>query len=330
MKASPTLFLYSVMALCQSEVFVKSYAVTKSPIYSPSILDTDRDQSSTLRERGRDHSIVVRKTGVHDLSEIADLLAHESVSGTDTKNWVANIKKLKARSSFQTQILHRLQAAEAAATVLSYPEHCEFLDTADERDTCRLLWSKDTFRNKLEKAAKTASSFEGADTLWDNHNFAIQPSDPMMMNHIMMTAVDIDFYGGEQNCHDGCIVGFCEVAMLPIPSADGKERGYAPCIANLVVSPNHRRRGIASRMIQNAERFVRLHWAKTLSDCSGYDADLDEDNSRSEGILGLYVDEVNKAATSLYLRENFRITGHPMKDNGRLFLEKEIATSEKS
>jgi len=153
----------------------------------------------------------------------------------------------------------------------------------------------------------------------------------MIMNHVMMTAVDVDYYVGEENCEDGAIVGFCEVAMLPIPgssSGGGEEssRGYAPCIANLVVSPNHRRRGIASRMIRNVERFVRLYWAETLVSCD----DLDEDDLRSEGILGLYVDEDNKAATSLYLRKNFRITGHSTKEDGRLFLEKKMISDDGS
>jgi len=323
MKSSLSLVIVYVIVLYSCTLDVTAYAITESPLYSPPTSDTKHEKLRTTVHRGRDHAIIVRKTDESDLSEISNLLAYESVVGTDASNWTAKIKKLKARSSYNTQILHRLQAAETAAKVLSYPEHCEFLDTADERDTCRLLWSKDIFRTKLEKAARTASSYEGTDTLWDNHDFNLQPSDPMMMNHVMMTAVDIDYFGGERNCYDGCIVGFCEVAMLAIPSADGKERGYAPCIANLVVSPDHRRRGIAARMIQNAERFVRLHWAETLSS-SFRDDELEEDALRGERILGLYVDETNKAAISLYLRQNFKISAHSTKIPGRLFLQKLI------
>lgn len=331
MKFFPSLLFVYVLVSCPNNFSVKAYAGAKSPLYSPSPSKTEslREKSSTTVRRGRDHAIIVRKTGEGDLSAISDLLAYESVVGSDASNWTSKMKKLKARSSFRTQILHRLQAAETATKVLSYPEHCDFLDTADERDTCRFLWSKDVFRTQLEKAAKTAASYEGTDTVWDNHNFNLQPSDPMMMNHIMMTAVDIDYFGGEQNCEDGCIVGFCEVAMLPTPSSYGDERCYAPCIANLVVSPDHRRRGIAARMIKNAERFVRLYWAETLTSKSRNDDNFDEDGVRSDGILGLYVDEKNTAATTLYLKNSFEISAHSTSVPGKLFLEKVITASVK-
>lgn len=317
MNSSVYLFILSLIV---PHVVVEGYAVTKSPYDLPSYTDTKEDKALNSGHRGRDHAIIVRKTDEADLSEISNLLANESMSGIDKSNWGAKMKKLKARSSFQTQLLHRLQASDTAVRVLSHPEHCQFLDTADERDTCRLLWLEDTFRMKLEKAAKTASVYEGTETLWDSHNFNLQPSDPMMMNHIMMTSVDVDYFGGEQNCEDGCIVGFCEVAMLPIPSEDNKDRGYGPCIINLVVSPKHRRRGIASRMIQNAERFVGLYWAEALSSYH----DMDEDDLKSEGILGLYVDEENTAAVSLYLREKFKISGRGTNVPGQLFLEKDV------
>jgi len=300
-----------------------SYASSETHSLSLSPTGTKSDKRWISTEKMKKRTIIIRKSKESDLVQISDMLANESIDLADGSNWSANIKKLKALSSFRTQILHRLQATEAATAVRSYPEFCDLESTATDRDICRLLWSQKIFRSKLEKAAKTASSYEGANTLWEKHNFNVQPSDPMIMNHIMVTAVDVDYVQGKRNCNDVCIVGFCEIAMLPIPSTDN-ERRYAPCIANLVVSPNHRRRGVASRLLRNAERFVKLHWSETIFCHSPDDCDLDEDDLRIRGILGLYVDKGNEAATNLYLRKNFKISKHSSTFAGRYFMEKDI------
>jgi len=134
-----------------------------------------------------------------------------------------------------------------------------------------------------------------------------------------MTTVDVDFYGGENsNCRDACIVGFCEVAMLPIP-----QRRYAPRIINLVVSPHHRRRGITSRMVQNVARFAKIHWSKkNYPSC--IDNGMEDGTLICNELLVLYVNESNKKAISLYLKEDFKISGCDEENPHILFLEKEI------
>ena len=82
-------------------------------------------------------------------------------------------------------------------------------------------------------------------------------------------------------------------------------------------------------MIKNAERFVRLYWAETLTSNSRNENNFDEDGVRSDGILGLYVDEKNTAATTLYLKNSFEISAHSTSVPGKLFLEKVITASVK-
>jgi ribosomal protein S18 acetylase RimI-like enzyme len=104
----------------------------------------------------------------------------------------------------------------------------------------------------------------------------------------------------EQNCDASRVVGFCEIAMLsnpvydtissPNPSNDciisivdskDRVRFYSPAIANLAVATDMRRRGIASRLLRCAERYVAAHWEHATA-------------------LGLYVSASNLPAISLY------------------------------
>jgi ribosomal protein S18 acetylase RimI-like enzyme len=77
----------------------------------------------------------------------------------------------------------------------------------------------------------------------------------------------------------GTVVGFCEVAMLSRPS-ESDEQAYAPTIMNLATSPEYRRQGIATRLMQSASRFVHQKW--------------------EFGELSVYVEVENKAAIALY------------------------------
>jgi len=308
---------------------ISSYASTELHPYTLSPSDTKSIKRCISTKRAK-NSIIIRKSIETDLAQISDMLADECIGGAGDNNWFGNIKKLKARSSFQTQILHRLQATEAAIAVRSNLEYCNLASTANDRDICRLLWTEESFRSKLEKATESALKYEGTDTLWEKHNFNLQPSDPMMINHIMMTAVDINCSQEMKNCNDGRVAGFCEIAMLPIPSTEN-ERRYSPCVANLVVSQNYRRKGIATRLLRNAERFVKLYWSETILCNLLYDEDEDEDEDdlRIKGVLGLYVDEGNEMATTLYLKEKFKISKHSSSLVGKHFLEKDICALRK-
>jgi len=101
------------------------------------------------------------------------------------------------------------------------------------------------------------------------------------------------------------VAGFCEIAMLSNPilchdhtedcvistsnsigDADTNSYNnnqyyyYSPAITNLAVSPKHRRRGIARRLLARAERYVKTQWGAES--------------------LGLYVEKTNTAALTLY------------------------------
>jgi len=291
--------------------------VTQSSPSSSTTMPNIEISSSSTQSR-RNGSIIVRKTLEADLSDISDLLTYESSGGGSNNNWMMKLNKLKTRASYLTQIQQRHRATEAATKVLH-----RFEGIANHRESCKRLWSNDDFRSKLERAVETSSSFEGTDTVWGNHNFALLPPNPSMINHLMMTTVDLDYFPKGHTRHEACIVGFCEIAMLPIPNG-----GYSPCIINLVVSPNHRRKGIASRMIRNAERFVKLNWLSTPQLSHALDYDVEEDTFKCYGILGLYVDESNKNAISLYLKEDFKRFGHHEKSPNMLFFKKEMHISE--
>lgn len=101
----------------------------------------------------------------------------------------------------------------------------------------------------------------------------------------------------ERNSADTRVVGFCEIAMLAnpvckIPSpandcvisiTDSQDhiRYYSPAIANLAIATDMRRQGIASKLLQSAERYVTAYWGNAST-------------------LGLYVSSSNLPAIALY------------------------------
>lgn len=104
----------------------------------------------------------------------------------------------------------------------------------------------------------------------------------------------------ERNVVDTKVVGFCEIAMLSNPVLDTNScpnlsndcvisivdskdhtRHYSPAIANLAIATNMRRRGIATKLLRSAERYVATHWENATT-------------------LGLYVSSSNLPAIALY------------------------------
>jgi ribosomal protein S18 acetylase RimI-like enzyme len=81
-------------------------------------------------------------------------------------------------------------------------------------------------------------------------------------------------------------MGFCEVAVLWNPV----KKVYSPAIANLATAPAWRRRGVATRLLRTASRFVSIHWSK---------------DSKSSPTLGLFVEKENAAALALYEKLGF-------------------------
>ena len=262
-------------------------------------------------------SITVRRTRENDIPLISELLAYEVHSGTNgtpgvMTNWNTNLQRMKAKASFTTQLRHRRNAIDIASKVRS-----NLLESAEDGSSLepiqmkQLVYANDPFRNALERAVSTSTDFEDAPrTDWNNHNFALNPPSNLLQ-HVMVSAFDPYFYPCEDGSgsNEDALVGFCEVAMLPSPlkktaEDPDNECSSIPCIMNLVVSPNHRRRGIATKLLRMMTRYAQIHFMKEEGD-----------------IVGLYVDGDNAAAIALYTREGFVKASECEQVEGRIFMK---------
>jgi len=245
--------------------------------------------------------------------------------------WNAGIQMLKRKQSLKEQLTPRLDVVLLARNIISDYETTLKLegnrDISVEAPFEAALWDNDAFRSKVEKAANVAIDYGKEEctismssrcstsmTAWDNHNFDLTPQ-ANMLQHFVLTAVDAEFVGSLMEIDDGSaiepeVAGFCEIGMVPMPLSlrtyndDHEEEdceegtSFIPCIGNLVVSPNQRRRGIAKRLIQSAIRLVRLHGVRSNSSISG--------NGNKQGsMIGLWVDAENTPAISLYDKVGF-------------------------
>lgn len=266
-------------------------------------------------------SIVFRSTSKQDIPLISDLLAYEVNSRTNSKrglmnqmnNWNANMQKLKSKASFTAQLQHRMNVINVGSKLRS-----RIMNRMDEsgnpdlnsKQINQLMYTDENFRHVLERAVQTSTDFEDVpETNWDNHNFALQPPSDIL-NHVMVSAFDPDLYpfdlGGTFD--EDALVGFCEIVMLPSPleksvDDDSFKPPSMPCITNLVVSPNHRRRGIASKLLRHMIRYAQIHLIRNEEDS-----------------VGLYVDKDNHAAVSLYEREGFVTVAECDQVEGRIYM----------
>lgn len=253
--------------------------------------------SKEVCPRVTDRTIRIRKACHDDLDSVSSLLAQASIKLVENQsslNWNTAMERLKAKSSLYTQLNHRLNTIIEGNHAMV--EVCDIVEEdgviINSPTNCRMVWSQEKFRSSLERAVKAAIERN----VWDTHNFALVPDSLTMFQHTMITAEDTE---------TGDIVGFCEVAMLPRPTKTSsypnvseemrdEKDVHAPSIVNLVISPNHRRRGIGSSLIRTLNRYVRSQW---------------EPQSRSKPTslhtLGLYVESDNGAAIALYTKEGF-------------------------
>jgi ribosomal protein S18 acetylase RimI-like enzyme len=244
----------------------------------------------------------IRSTRRSDVEPVADLLSSaitgDTAPSSSNSIWKTRMDRLRVRSSMRTtldmrvraiqegkkHLLEKFHVGNAAVPSLHQPQE-------ENRDHVWYLWSQDSFRNKVKQAAALATEPHP----WERHNFAMAPVDPAWLRHEMITA---------ECTKTGQIVAFCEIAMLlcpPLlvsrtPKDNSIDYGYgdegdeeadecrtmvcAPTIANLVVSSDWRRRGIAKGLIKSAERLVRRKWKSSE--------------------LGLYVEQHNYHAINLY------------------------------
>jgi ribosomal protein S18 acetylase RimI-like enzyme len=221
----------------------------------------------------------IRTTRAADISAIATMLASANAV-MPTKGFFDFQRKLdfmfaKADIEALLRARHAILAQGRQILARFRREH-DGDDTSSENALLlRYLWlsKHESWHNQIEKAIRNTAE----PTVWQQHeHFSLAPDHVSWLWHLQISAVDDD----EQ------AVGFCEVAMLLDPTATN--RCFAPAIANLAVSDQYRRRGIATRLLRSAEQFVRRKW-----------------RSDQPFHLGLYVEKSNVAAIQLYRKMGY-------------------------
>mmetsp|Transcript_45101 Transcript_45101/g.109123 ORF Transcript_45101/g.109123 Transcript_45101/m.109123 type:complete len:320 (-) Transcript_45101:76-1035(-) len=289
-----------------SDALVISPPFGNQGISIPSNNDEDAESSKLIGNKqlaqSRRRSVRIRSSTEADVSEIAQILAFsllDQESNGIMRGFKAQIEMLKIKAGVEPLLRSRIHAIDTAKKT-EFP-HLEYSpEEVSEAGGLRYVWSNnDSFRKKIEQAAKLSNEPH----IWKRHNFAYAPDCVQWLQHKMLTAVDSD---------SGEIVGFCEVAMLSKPSAFDEEceidgDDYAPTIMNLATNPKHRRKGIATRLMQSASRFVQKEWKESAE-------------------LSLYVEQDNEAAIALYQNLGF---GSPeaveRNDSQQFYMAKSLA-----
>lgn len=258
----------------------------------------------------------IMKSRREDLEDISGLLSHASYisnnsSAENSSNWRMKMERLRLKSDLQMQLKPRLDAVTMGSQMVTHISHSDTdFEQQFEDDWGKILWSCDNFRSKVEKAAKLSTER----TSWKNYDFNLKFPDLDLLQHCMISV---------QDKFTSEIIGFCEIAMIATPDQYQKSNRnddcelrlcerqikYIPTLVNLVISPKHRRKGLASRLVQAAARYVKSKWRYSSFD---------------EGVpsMGLYVDEDNVAALALYKREGFVTVGRSNESNKLLFMER--------
>lgn len=328
------LLVQSLVAIIHHDHDVMSMAMVIDAHTKP--MPTMPVRNSSVR---RYRQFRIRRTRAADLDAISTMLAMEAVPSRDTWNWNHDMERLRAKSTFRQQLGHRLAAIEEGRETAN-TLNCDIL-LESEMDTCHLLWANDNLRSKI-RTAVTHSQEENA---WSFHNFDHYPSSELF-NHVMISVEEISTGGVVGFCEVAwlpypssipSIVGDCDMAPMITNSNDAAQRIHvsgdslkiqpifssihcevmpmeqlnpsacAPAIVNLVTSPSHRRKGIASRILNFASKYcTQTQWS-----C--------HDDDGVPACLGLYVHPQNEAALKLYRAKGFCVMTSNV-NNGLLYL----------
>lgn len=260
---------------------------SRRPVYP---LPQKSRQSSSKLKRYR-----LRRTSRSDLDAICNMLATESV---DSNHFM---QRLRAKSSFNEQLSHRLQAIDVGRR--TYNNIKQLNDKYNMND---LLAVNGEFKTIILRAVNNASESNA----WKDYQFDFTTNDSSLLHHVMVSIEDPN---------TGDVVGFCEIGYLeqmqcnseermnvsddslvipPLPEEEDAvnfesddEAKYAPAILNLVVSRSHRRLGLASRLVNFAQKYTKTQLSQ--NDCNVK--------------LGLYVHPDNHSAVNLYKRKGFEV-----------------------
>lgn len=252
-----------------------------------------KENSALLQNAPSQDNLRMTKSKKEDMGRISTLLSEASIVDTNIiSQWKSRMERLRQKDNLQKQLQQRHKAISLGETLMTHTK------SHDSKVLNSILWAKIDFRTTVEAAANMSAE----SNIWKSQDFESKLKDSSYLQHVMITVKD-------QTSTD--VIGFCEVAMLaapPFPSSDLHEaQRFVPTIANLVVSPSHRRRGVASRMVQSAVRYVKSYWSS--------------DVNRGASTIGLYVDERNHAAQSLYRKEGFVVVGRDEEKSNLLFME---------
>lgn len=298
----------SLLSLCKdADAIVISNS--RSQMISPSSTIARESSSNSAMKRFR-----LRRTSNSDLDAICTMLACESVGSNHFMH------RLRAKSSFYEQLHHRLHAIDEGRRTLRSLQHdavdseeeedrddeCIIVDNSNNNHMRNLLSVNGEFKTIIQKAV----SFASEPNAWEECNLdftTTTESQHSLLHHVMITI---------EEPISKSIVGFCEIgyvkaeggrvsvsdSSLDVPTAlsdiDNEEMilkkscnntliNYAPTILNLVVSPSHRRLGLASRLVNFAQKYTRAKLRR-------------QD-------LGLYVHPENHSAVNLYTSKGFEV-----------------------
>jgi ribosomal protein S18 acetylase RimI-like enzyme len=128
-------------------------------------------------------------------------------------------------------------------------------------------------------------------------NFAYP--DQADQHQMLVVELQADSNNNNNNNNNGhrsnAIVGFCDVDDRPLPLDFKVQLPPRPYLSDLCIAVDHRRRGLASALVEHAERFC-------------IETTLEEDDSDSDNVvLWIRVQEANTAALAMYQRLGYQI-----------------------
>jgi len=308
--------------------------------YSPVPDITTRRRST----RTHDRQFRIRRTEASDIDVVAAMLASESIGvSQESMNWNDNINRLRAQSIIEKQLRYRLAAVEEGRNTAH-----RMKDYNNNDEICH-LWSNTNLRDKIQ----TASFLSKEESCWTTHNFELTPTCDMMnhvmmtavsstgevvgfcevahlpsppigylndnndiqQQRIQVSNNSLDIPSSSSSCEETSD-SYCDILEDDITEQydfDQYQQCAQPAIVNLVTSPLHRRKGIASHIISFAKKYISTQWKS--SSC----------NTNNEISLGLYVHPENKSALRLYEKKGFvlvspRLEPEKEEDNALLYL----------
>lgn len=291
-------------------VFLWLSGLAENSVYSFSSISAGANffpSPAERHDRSRTQEVVIspriRSVSEEDVNSISDIWArcitdpdgHELIGNPARFNFRRRMDFLKTKDGVKKILSSRLKAIRVGETIM---EECSLHfeeDVLTESQKLRYLWSNESFLNCMERAAKLSKEPH----VWNQYNFACAPKSSEWLRHKMFAAEDRI---------SGNVLGFCEIAMLHDPLSE--EPTARPTLVNLVVNPEFRRLGVASKIIQSAQTFVERQWLSST--------------------LNLFVNSDNQAAVSLYRHLGFHIAGearHPELDVRQKYMSLQLQTT---